>query len=133
VHLLNYSSWKFHHHAAGQLLSGQPVRYGKGRRNGPSITYIITPAGPLSSSQQGGPPCWASPLAFGHIGYDCGALLVRRRENTLCCPNFGQQTATACTNCPKQILNKPTTRLYNSLRYKRYVSNVKYKCICMLL
>jgi hypothetical protein len=23
---------------------------------------------PLSSSQPGGPPCWASPLAFGHVG-----------------------------------------------------------------
>ncbi len=27
------------------------------------------PAGSLSSSQSGGPPCWASPLAFGLI--DC--------------------------------------------------------------
>ncbi len=48
--------------AAGQLLSGQPVRYGKGRRYGPYITYKITPDGSLSSSQPGGPPCWASPL-----------------------------------------------------------------------
>ena len=59
------SSWKFHGLAAGQLLSGQPLQYGKGRRYGPSITYNITPAGSLSSSQPGGPPCWASPLAFG--------------------------------------------------------------------
>jgi hypothetical protein len=43
-----YSSWKFHQLAAGQLLSGQPVRYGKERRYGPSITYKITPAGSLS-------------------------------------------------------------------------------------
>jgi hypothetical protein len=66
-----------------------------------------------------------SSIAFGLIGYDCGALLIQRRENTLCCPSFGQQTATACTNGPKQILNKPTSRLYNSLQYQRYVSNVK--------
>ncbi len=26
------------------------------------------PAGSLSSSQPGGPPCWTSPLAFGLIG-----------------------------------------------------------------
>jgi hypothetical protein len=38
---------------------------GKGRRYGPSITDKITPAGSLSHSQPGGPPCWASPLAFG--------------------------------------------------------------------
>jgi hypothetical protein len=58
---------KFHQLTAEQLLSGQPVRYGKSRRYGPSITYKITPAGSLSSSQPGGPPCWASPLAFGLI------------------------------------------------------------------
>jgi hypothetical protein len=51
-----------------QRLSGQPVRYGKSRRYLPSITYKITPAGSLSSSQPGGPPCWTSPLAFGLIG-----------------------------------------------------------------
>jgi hypothetical protein len=52
----------------GKLLSWQPVRYGKGRRYGPSITYKITPAGLLSSSQPGGQPCWTSPLDFGLIG-----------------------------------------------------------------
>ncbi len=57
-------SWKFHLLAAGQLLSRQPVRYGKDRR------YKITPGGSLSSSQLGGPPWWASPLAFGLIGFD---------------------------------------------------------------
>jgi hypothetical protein len=31
VHLLFNSSWEFHQLAAGQLLSGQPVRYVKGR------------------------------------------------------------------------------------------------------
>jgi hypothetical protein len=62
------SSWNFHQLAAGQLLSGQPVRSGKAKRYGPSITYKITPAGSLSSSQPGGPPCWTSPLAFGLIG-----------------------------------------------------------------
>ncbi len=47
------------------LLSGQPVRYRKGSRYGPPLTYKTTPAGSLPFSQQGGPPCWASPLAFG--------------------------------------------------------------------
>jgi hypothetical protein len=47
-----------------QLLSGQPVRYGKSRQYGPSITYKVTPAGSLSSSQPVGPPCWVSPLTF---------------------------------------------------------------------
>ncbi len=36
VRLLYISSWKIHQIAAGQLLSGQPVQYGKGRRYGPS-------------------------------------------------------------------------------------------------
>ncbi len=31
LHLLYSSSWTFYHLAAGQLLLGQPVRYGKGR------------------------------------------------------------------------------------------------------
>jgi hypothetical protein len=69
--LLYNSSWKFHQLAARQLLSGQLVRYryGKGRQYGPSITYKITPAGSLTSSQQGEPPCWASPLACCLTGY----------------------------------------------------------------
>ncbi len=59
---------KFHQLAAGQLLSGQPVQYGKGWQYGPSITYKTTPALQGHSPQPGGPPCWASPLAFGLIG-----------------------------------------------------------------
>ncbi len=47
IHFLFKSSWKFYQLAAGQLLSGQPVRYGKGRWYVPSITYKITPAGPV--------------------------------------------------------------------------------------
>ncbi len=54
------SSWKFHKLADG-IRKRQAVR-------GTSITYKIPPAGPLSSSQSGGPPCWASPLAFGLLG-----------------------------------------------------------------
>ncbi len=50
VHLLYKSSWKFHQHAAGQLLSGQTVRYEKSRLYIPYSTYKITPAGSLSSS-----------------------------------------------------------------------------------
>ncbi len=38
VHLLHNSTWKFHQLAARKLLSGKPVRYGKGRRYGPTIT-----------------------------------------------------------------------------------------------
>ncbi len=64
VHLLYNSRWKFHKLSDGQLLSGQPVWYGKGRWYSPSIIYKITPA----SSQPGKPPCWAIPLAFGLIG-----------------------------------------------------------------
>jgi hypothetical protein len=49
----------------GSSCHGSPVRYGKTRRRGLSSTYKITPTGSLSSSQTGGPPRWASPLAFG--------------------------------------------------------------------
>ncbi len=38
--------------------------YGTGRRYGPSITFKITPAGSLSASQPGRPPCWTSTLAL---------------------------------------------------------------------
>jgi hypothetical protein len=41
VYLLYNRSWKFRQLGAGQLLSGQPVRYGKYRRYSPSITYKI--------------------------------------------------------------------------------------------
>jgi len=58
-----HSSWKFHQLTAGQPLSRQPVRYGKGGRYGPSITYKITHTGSLSSSPPGKPPCWASSTA----------------------------------------------------------------------
>ncbi len=75
VLLLYNSSWKFHQPAAGQLLSVQPVRYGKDRRYSPSITFKITPAGSLPSSQPGGPPWWASPLAFGVIA-QCSCPLM---------------------------------------------------------
>ena len=46
------------------------IRYGKGRQYGQSITYKITPAGSLSSRPSRGPPCWASPIAFGLIACD---------------------------------------------------------------
>jgi hypothetical protein len=81
VHLLYNSSMKIHQLAARQLRLGQPIRYGKGGRNGPSITYKITPAGPLSSSQPGGPPFWASPLAFGLIGIDSQKLNPTNQKN----------------------------------------------------
>jgi hypothetical protein len=47
------SSWKFRQLAAWQFLSGKPVQYGKDKLYGQSITYKITPAGSLSSSQWG--------------------------------------------------------------------------------
>jgi hypothetical protein len=52
--------------AAGNSISSQ---LGSSCEDGtdPSITYKITPAGSHSSTQPGGPPCWASPLAFGLI------------------------------------------------------------------
>ncbi len=50
VHLLYNSSWKFYQLAAGQLLPGQTVRYGKaGGMDRPSRTKSH-PAGSLSSS-----------------------------------------------------------------------------------
>jgi len=70
VTTVNNNSWKFHQDAAGQLLSGQPVLYGKVREYGTSITHKITPTGSLSSSQPGGQPCWASHLAYRIIRYD---------------------------------------------------------------
>ncbi len=61
VHLLYNTSWKFHQHAAGQLLLRQPVY-------GPSITYKIPPAVSLFlQPARRGPPCWASPLTVGLI------------------------------------------------------------------
>jgi hypothetical protein len=63
-HLVYYGSYKFHKLAAEQLLSGKLVQYGR-QVYGPFITYKITPAGSLSSSQPGGPQ--VSPLAFGLI------------------------------------------------------------------
>jgi hypothetical protein len=38
------------------------VRKRQARRYGPYVTCKITSDGSLSSSQPGGPPCWASPL-----------------------------------------------------------------------
>ncbi len=60
--LLYNSSKNFLQLAARQLLSGQPSQYGKGMRYGPiSITYKITPAESLFSSQPGGPLFWPYP------------------------------------------------------------------------
>jgi hypothetical protein len=64
--------------ASGNSISSQLSSSWQGNRHGAekadgttvwtSITDKITPAGSLSSSQPGGTPCWASPLAFGLIG-----------------------------------------------------------------
>ncbi len=61
----------------GSSWQGNQVRYGKVRRYGPSITYKITPAASLPSSQPGGTPCWVSPLAFGLIVLDHGNSVAR--------------------------------------------------------
>ncbi len=43
----------------------------QGRRYGPSTTYKITPCWVTRlQPQPGGPPCWASPLAFGLMEAD---------------------------------------------------------------
>ncbi len=78
VHLPYNSSCKFQQLAAGQHLSGQPVRYG------PPITYKITPAGSLSSNQLGGPLCWASPLAFYLSGQGYDKQFKERLHKWLC-------------------------------------------------
>ncbi len=49
--------------ATGTVRKRQPVR--------PVHHVQITPAGSLSSSQSGGPPCGTSPLAFALIGFIC--------------------------------------------------------------
>jgi hypothetical protein len=64
VHLLYNSSWKLHQLAAGQMLSGESVWHGKGRRYGRSITYIITLVESLFSSQPGGPPSLGQPTSL---------------------------------------------------------------------
>jgi hypothetical protein len=81
--IIDISSWKFHQLTAGQLLSGHLVRCAKGRLYDPSIMYKITPAGSLSRSQPGGPPCWAGPLAFGHIGSLGGTKSYWQHRNSV--------------------------------------------------
>ncbi len=61
VHLLYNSSWKFNQLAAGQLLSGQPVRYGKaGSMDRPSQCKSHLP-GHCPPAQLSRAPCRASP------------------------------------------------------------------------
>jgi hypothetical protein len=73
VHLLYYSkipsasSWAAHVRVTGTVLKRQAAS--------PSITCKITPAGSLSSSQPGGPTCWASSLALSLIGFSCESSL----------------------------------------------------------
>ena len=43
----------------------------------------------LSSSQPGGPPCWASPLAFGIIGHAASPLSVSAMSCKNLSPSFG--------------------------------------------
>jgi hypothetical protein len=62
-------SWEAPVRATGTVL--------KRLTDGPSITYELTPVWSLSSSQPGGPPCWASPLAFGLIGFYSNRLEIQ--------------------------------------------------------
>ncbi len=78
--------------AAGNSISSQlggPCqgnRYGWEKAGGtarPSCTKP-TPAGSLSSSQPGGPPCWASPLAFGLTGCNYIIVFMEMCSQVLC-------------------------------------------------
>ncbi len=67
-------SWAAPVKATGTVRKRQAV-------HGPSITCKITPTGSLSSSQPGGPPAWASLLAFGLSGDNISGW--RRRYTNL--------------------------------------------------
>ncbi len=54
---------------SSQLLSGQQVRYGKGRRYGPSIKYKITIAASLLLQPARRAAVLAQPSSFGLIGH----------------------------------------------------------------
>jgi hypothetical protein len=54
VTTVNNNSWKFHQDAAGQLLSGQPVLYGKVREYGTSITHKSHQPGHSPPASQAG-------------------------------------------------------------------------------
>ncbi len=84
VHLLYKSIQNFLQVEAGHLLSGQLVRYGKGRRYTARPTSTRSHlSGSLSSSQHGGPPWWASPLAFGLIVYNPLAVCLIRQYSVM--------------------------------------------------
>ncbi len=86
VHSLKNSSWKCHQIAAGQLLLGQPVRKRQAVR---PVHHVQNHTGRvLSSSQPGGPPCWASHLAFGIIGHAASPLNVSAMSCKNLSPSF---------------------------------------------
>ncbi len=64
VHFLYNSSWKFHQLAAGKLLSGQPVRYGKAGGTARSSQYkshlpgLCPPPAQLSRASCRASPPW---------------------------------------------------------------------------
>jgi hypothetical protein len=64
---------------SSQLSSPRPGQAVRSVIDCPSRTKSH-PAGSLSSSQPSGPPCWASPLAFGLIGQASTPDTVKSRE-----------------------------------------------------
>jgi hypothetical protein len=119
LHLPYNSSWKFHQLTPGQLLSGL-YRYGteKGRQYSPSITYKITPAGSLSSSQPGGPPCWVRPLAFGLIAYEYDDLHVHCKKT-----HFKKKSAEE--NSPFRIHQYTFKKINTQKAYITYILPIK--------
>ncbi len=108
VHFLYNSSWTFHQLAASGMTTST-VR--KRLTVSPSITYKSTPAGSLSSSQPGGPPCWASPLAFG--------LQCWLRSWNMCNACFYSFQRTLSTNAHRYV--------YRKIRYKCTIAQYRNK------
>ncbi len=111
-----YSSWKFHQLAAGQLLSGQPVRYGKGRRYGRSIIYKITPAGKVRKRE-------AVRLVHHVQNHTCTLLKPARRVAVLSQPS----------SLWPHWLRPPsiyTIRRASTCRYKQFSKFVRISSSC---
>ena len=75
----------------GSSCQGNRYQCRKGRQQGLSIIYKITPAGSLSPSQPGGQPCRASPLAFS---------LIEPTYTVTRIPNIYSQNHNSATSLP---------------------------------
>ncbi len=114
VHLLYNSSWKFRQLTAGQLLSGQPVLYWKGRRYGHHFSYTCW----ITLLQQGGPPCWTSSLTFDLIGRNRPASLCSlagRYDNPMSESNISpwSQTKNLATELVQSSANRRSSHRRN--------------------